>query len=198
MVLVIVFQTSKRSSYRAVCSYRLLCTLRKRPFAMIRFVTSKNQSYSLRLHIRLSCGKLGMPLCLCLVSWRTEASAALVCRSAFRIGDCSKIIKKFARAIIKMRISLIHKPIFIGFRLSKKSGTWLFFAFFFWFLCRCIRGFAPIPHFLFGTQKGSEKGIGGFAAFCFFLKAVVFRQAEAYIHRLCASCCCNFKSAFRR
>ena len=63
-------------------------------------------------------------------------------------------------------------------RLRRFAVFW-FFTLFFWFPCWFIRGVAPIPHFLFGAQKGSEKSIGGFAAFCFLFKTAVFRQADA-------------------
>ena len=45
----------------------------------------------------------------------------------------------------------------------------LFFALLFWLLSWCIRGVAPVPHFLFGSQKGSEKRICGCAACCFLV-----------------------------
>ena len=48
------------------------------------------------------------------------------------------------------------------------------FAFFFWFLCWCIRGFAPIPHFLFGDPKRKRKRHWRLRRFAFFLLKAVF------------------------
>ena len=61
-------------------------------------------------------------------------------------------------------------------RISSIFGC--FSAFFFLVSMSVYSGLCPVPHFLFGSQKGSEKGIGGFAAFCFLMKTAVFREAE--------------------
>ena len=87
---------------------------------------------------------------------------------------------------MKQRRAENKKSLYFKDSVCRKSPIpGCFLLFYFQFLCRCIRDFAPIPHFLFGAQKGSEKSIGGFAAYCFFCLKLWFSDKLSLYFKDC-------------